>query len=515
VWFPFLPADRLKRQASHWPEQDKAPIIFIEKHRGAMRLAAVSQTALTLGLTPGLTLADARARVPELIAVDVDRPADGAWLERMADFCDRYTPLVALDGTDGVVLDITGCAHLFGGEGELRNDLSLRFTQAGMDTASAIASTPDTARALARFGKDGIVPKGEEAGAVATLPVAALGISYETCVALNRAGLATIGDLAVRPRAPLAARFGSDLPTRLTRVLGEEDIAITPRRPLPPCTVERRFGEPIGREDDVLATIEHLIEEAAKRLEKRGQGGTAFEVSLFRTDGAVRRLRVETSLPTRKAAPLMRLFHERIDTLADPLDPGFGYDLLRLSVQANTTFTQTQTSLDSHEVADEEIATLVDTLSTRLGKDAVLRFVSAQTHIPERAAYEVAAKDYPSKQLTDQIAMPDLQWAEPQESDPPQRPIHMFQHPQRIEALAEIPDGPPLKFRWRRVLHDVARAEGPERIAPEWWRLDDASLTRDYYRVEDTQGRRFWVFRDGLYDQETERPGWFIHGLFA
>jgi protein ImuB len=515
VWFPFLPADRLKRQASHWPEQDKAPIVFIEKHRGAMRLAAVSQTALTLGLTPGLTLADARARVPELIAVDADRPADRALLDRMADFCDRYTPLVALDGPDGVVLDITGCAHLFGGEGELRNDLSLRFTQAGMDIASAIASTPDTARALARFGKGGIVPKGEEPDAVATLPVAALGISHETCVALNRAGLATIGDLAVRPRAPLAARFGSDLPTRLTRGLGEDDIAIIARRPLPPCTVERRFGEPIGREEDVLATIEHLMGEAGAMLEKRGQGGTAFEASLFRTDGAVRRLRVETSLPTRAAAPILRLFRERIDTLSDPLDPGFGYDLLRLSVAACAPFAQPQTSLDSHEVADEEVAALVDTLSTRLGKDAVLRFVSAQTHIPERAAYEVAAKDYPSKQLTDQIAMPDLQWAEPQESDPPQRPIHMFQHPQRIEALAEIPDGPPLKFRWRRVLHDVARAEGPERIAPEWWRLDDASLTRDYYRVEDTQGRRFWVFRDGLYGQETQRPSWFIHGLFA
>ncbi|MEQ8658630.1 MAG: DNA polymerase Y family protein [Hyphomicrobiales bacterium] len=476
---------------------------------------AVSPQAVALGLSPGMTLADARARVPGLAAIDIDRPADTAWLERMADFCDRYTPLVALDGTDGVVLDITGCAHLFGGEAALRNDLHERCTKAGMEMVSAIAATPDTARALARFGGGAIVETGQEPSAVAALPVGAIGMSNETALALNRAGLVSVGDLAARPRAPLAARFGANIITNLSRVLGEEDIAIIPRRPLPPCTVDRRFGEPIGREDDVLATIEHLIDEASKMLEKRGQGGTAFEASLFRTDGAVRRLTVETSLPTRKAAPLMRLFRERIDTLADPLDPGFGYDLLRLSVHASAPFAQAQTSLDSHDMEDEEVAALIDTLSTRLGKQAVQRFVSAQTHIPERAAYEVAAKDYPSKQLTKQMKMPDLQWGEPQADSPPQRPIHLFQHPQRIEALAQIPDGPPLKFRWRRVLHEVARAEGPERIAPEWWRTDDASLTRDYYRLEDSQGRRFWVFREGLYVEETQHPGWFVHGLFA
>lgn len=476
---------------------------------------AVSRQAVDLGLLPGMTLADARARVPNLNAIDMDRSADSAWLERMADFCDRYTPLVALDGESGVLLDISGCAHLFGGEAAMRDDVQERCTKAGMEVVLAIAATPDTARALARFGGGAIVETGLERDAVAALPVGAIGMSNETALALNRAGLVTIGDLAARPRAPLTARFGTNITTNLSRVLGEEDIAITARRPLSPCTVDRRFGEPIGREEDVLATIEHLIEQAAKMLEKRGQGGTAFEASLFRTDGAVRRLTVETSLPTRKAAPLMRLFQERISTLADPLDPGFGYDLLRLSVTACATFVQPQTSLDSHEQADEEVAALVDTLSTRLGKEAVQRFVNAQTHIPERAAYEVVAKDYPSTSFTHQIDMPDLRWATPDANEPPSRPIHLFQHPQRIEALAQIPDGPPLKFRWRRVLHEVARAEGPERIAPEWWRNDDASLTRDYYRLEDSQGRRFWVFREGLYNQETQHPSWFMHGLFA
>ncbi len=481
---------------------------------------AVSREAMALGLTPGLTLADARARVPGLVAMDRDRTADRAWLELMADFCDRYTPLVALDEPGGVLLDITGCAHLFGGERALQDDLQARCIKAGMDVRTAIAATPDTARAIARFtiGKtQAIIPTGQEAETVATLPIAALGIDRDIDLALNHAGLATIGDLAARPRTPLAARFGTGLITKLARVLGEEDISIVPRRPLPPCTVERRFGEPIGRQEDVLATIEHLIEQAARMLEKRGEGGKSFEASLFRTDGAVRRLRVETSLPTRAGKPIMRLFRERIDTLADPLDPGFGYDLLRLSVGACAPFQQAQTSLDGHEMADEDVAALIDQLGTRYGKQAVLRFVGAQTHIPERAAYEVPAKDYPDHRLThtQSIAMPDLEWAAPEPGEPPNLPVHMFEHPQRIEALAEIPDGPPLKFRWRRVLHEVARAEGPQRIAPEWWRSEDAGLTRDYYRVEDTKGRRFWVFREGLYSRETEHPGWFVHGLFA
>ena len=500
-------------------EQAETPIVFIEKERSALRLTAVSRQAMALGLVPGLTLADARARVPGLVAMDLDRTADRAWLERMADFCDRYTPLVALDEPGGVLLDITGCAHLFGGEQALQNDLRARCAKADMDIRTAIASTPDTARALARFANEHkgktIVPAGQEAEAVASLPVNALGIDQDISLALNRAGLATIGDLATRPRTPLAARFGTSLITRLCRVLGEEDIAITPRRPLSPCTVERRFGEPIGRQEDVLATIKHLIEQAAKMLEKRGEGGRSFEASLFRTDGAVRRLSVETSLPTRAGAPIMRLFNERIDNLSDPLDPGFGYDLLRLSVGACAPFQQAQTSLDGHEMEDEDVAALIDQLSTRYGKQAVLRFVSAQTHIPEQAAYEVSAKDYPDHRLAQTIAMPDLEWATPEAGEPPHLPVHMFMHPQRIEALAEIPDGPPLKFRWRRVLHDVARAEGPQRIAPEWWRSDEAGLTRDYYRVEDTKGRRFWVFREGLYSQETEHPGWFVHGLFA
>ncbi|MGD1888160.1 MAG: DNA polymerase Y family protein [Cohaesibacteraceae bacterium] len=493
----------------------KGPTVFIEKQRSAMRLVALSREAVAQNLEHGLTLADARARVPNLVAMERDMVADADWLERLADFCDRYTPLVALDEEDGLIMDITGCAHLFGGEAALREDLAQRLTHAGMTLVSALAGTPDAARAIARFGGGAIVPAGNEPDAAAPLSVDALDMGHETARALSRAGLATLGDLASRPRTPLAARFGQALPTKLARLLGEDDISITPRRPLPPCTVERRFGEPIGREEDVMATLAHLMGEAGSMLEARGEGGRAFELSLFRTDGAVRRLRVETSLALRQAGPIVRLFQDRIDTLADPLDPGFGYDLIRLAVLVSAPFEQPQVSLDGHQAALADIAALIDRLTTRLGREAVLRFVASDTHIPERAVYMVPAKDYEDARKAQGDDGENKSWPAPLPGDPPSRPIHLFEHPQPIEAVAEIPDGPPLKFRWRRVLHEVARAEGPERIAPEWWQQDTPLPTRDYYRVEDADGRRFWLFREGLYQRETNQPSWVVHGVFA
>ncbi len=468
-----------------------------------MRLAAPGRSALALGLTRGLTLADARARVPDLQVVEMDPAADARLLERLADFCDRYTPLVTLDPPHGLVLDITGCAHLLGGEAQLWADLLQRFGRAGIETRAAIAGTPEAARALARFGGKEIVQCGGEAEATGPLPAAALGIDRESVVALLRAGLKTVGDLAARPRSALAARFGAELVARLSRVLGEEDIRISPRRPLPACMVERRFAEPVIWVEDAL---EALSAQAARLLEERGEGGRAFEASFFRTDGKVQRLSVATSRPTRDRKSVMRLFRERLDSLADPLDAGFGFDLIRLSVMRTQAFTPAQASLDGREVEEEAVAELVDRLGVRFGMEAVTRFAPADTHIPEQAAYAVPAASFSRAECV---------WPRADASSPPLRPIHLFDPPQPVEALSEVPDGPPLRFRWRKVLHEVARAEGPERIAPEWWRHECCDgLTRDYYRLEDAAGRRFWVFREGLFTEETV-PRWFLHGVFA
>ena len=480
------------------------PLVLIDKVNGALRLAAVDRAALALGLTSGLTLSDARARAPAMVVMDADPAADAAFLTRIADACCRYTPLAAIDAPDGLTLDLTGCAHLYGGEEALRADLAQRLSRIGLSARMTLAGSPDAARALARFGKTAAVPPGGEAQAVGPLPIRALAVSPDIVLALSRAGLKTIADLADRPRPPLAARFGADLLACLDRTLGRVDMRITPHRPAPECIVERRFAEPVGRMEDFEGALDLLMGKAARLLEQRGEGGRVFEASFFRTDGIVRRVSIETGRPVRDPKIVMRLYREKLEALADPLDPGFGFDLIRLAVLTAEPLGVAQTSLDGRQATDDEIAGLIERLAARFGRDRVLRFTACDTHDPDREAGLTPAVEAAAKRAA---------WRKPEPDDPPARPLHLFEPPQPIETLAEVPDGPPLRFRWRRVMHEIARAEGPERIATEWWRRDAA--TRDYYRLEDASGHRFWVFRDGLYGRETERPRWFLHGLFA
>lgn len=501
-----------------------------------MRVVALDGPALRLGLTPGLTLADARVRVPELAAIEHDPHADRLWLERIADSCDRWTPMVELDPPDGVTLDITGCAHLFCGEAALAADIEQRIEAAGLRLRHAFAGSPEAAQALARFQT---VPAVDEHQAIRRLSIAALRLTEEAETALRRAGLKTLGDLAARPAAPLAARFGAELVALLDRLLGHADSRISPRQTLPALVFERRFAEPIARTEDVLAVFDDLVREAAEVLEERRKGGRRFVGRFYRSDGTVREIEIETGLPTREPAVLVRLLRERIDTLADPIDPGFGFDLVRLAVPVVETCAPSQLQLEGGSVSQEEMAALVDRLSTRLGHGRVRRFVHRDTHIPEQQTLTL-----PAIQVRD-----PMPWPLPPAGEPPLRPLYLFDPPQRVEVLAEVPDGPPRRFSWRRTTHEVTRFEGPERIAGEWWRVpverlpdpdpsimqklhggDDLAevtdrtpqprpnrplLTRDYFRVEDARGRRFWLFRHGLYERETAGPVWYIHGLFA
>ncbi|KQN36471.1 nucleotidyltransferase [Sphingomonas sp. Leaf407] len=502
LWWPFLPTDRLRRQ-SPAAAPDDAALACVEAVRGALRLSAVDPVAADRGLAPGMTLADARALLPELVVVDADPFADHGWLEALADACDRYTPMVALDGGDGVTLDITGCAHLWGGEGALVAEVEARFAWAGT-LRHALADTPDAAQALARFQH---TPAASEAAAIRRLGVAALRLDDEIVVALRRAGLKTIGDLASRPTAPIAARFGEETVAALQRLLGEADQRLRPRRALPALFFERRFAEPIARDADVLAAIGELAGEAEAELVARDRGGRRFAVRLYRADGATRDLAVESGLPLRDPPTILRLMRERIAALADPLDPGFGFDMLRLSVPALEPLVPTQLQLEGGTVSEEAMVALVDRLSTRLGRGRVSRVRPGDSHLPEQGMLTIIAQD---------AAPAPVAWDVPEAGEPPLRPIHLFDPPQRIEVMAEVPDGPPHRFRWRRAQHDVIRFEGPERIAAQWWRRGQARpRTRDYYRVEDVRGRRYWIFRHGLYERETADPAWYVHGVFA
>ena len=498
------------------PGSPPAPLIITAKIKSALRIVQADAHARRLGLRPGLTLADARARVPHLALADEDQAADLALRDHIADWCDRYTPLVGLDGDEGLQLDITGCAHLFGGEAELRDDLMARLAAQGFTARSAIADTPDAARAVARHGRGGLVPSGQERDAVRPLSVAALGLEGLNLRALSRAGLTTIGDLASRPRAPLAARFGADLVDRLARTLGEAVHPISPRRPVPELLATRRFAEPIALMDTVLAALRGLAQQLDAMLAQRGAGGRQFEASLYRADGAIRRVRIETGRPLRDGAVVTRLLSERIAALADPIDPGFGFDMIRLGVLAAEAIGTVQSGLDGSQRDAEGLADLVDRLSVRYGQARVLRFTSEDSHIPERMARLVPAI---APRVGGKANRPERTWPQgaraPLPGDPPAQPFCLFDPPQPIETLAEVPDGPPLRFLWRRVLHEIAAAEGPERIASEWWREAEGALTRDYFRVEDRNGHRFWLFREGLYAVEVEHPRWFLHGLFA
>ena len=471
--------------------------------RGAMRIVAADDGARA---HLGLALADARARVPDLCAVDHDPVADQQLLDRLADACDRFTPMVALDDA-GLTLDITGCPHA-GGEAGLVEDVEHWADRAGVQLRHALASTPEAAQALARFQS---VPAADEKAAVLRLPIAALRCDNETELALRRAGLKSIGDLASRPSAPLAARFGAETSDMLARLLGKSDSRISPRRAEPALLFERRFAEPIAQTDYALAVLGELAGEAGEAMLERHKGGRRFAARLYRSDGTVRDLGVEASLPLRDPKAVMRLFAERIDSLNDPIDPGFGFDLIRLAVPVLEPLAPTQLQLEGGAVAAGELAALIDRLSTRVGRNRFRRLRPRDTHIPEQAAFALPAIDAPEPAA----------WQAPEQGEPPLRPIHLFDPPQVIEVIAEVPDGPPHRFRWRRTLHEVTRFEGPERIAAEWWKRADghmnkgAGLTRDYYRVEDARGRRFWIFRHGLYGAEKANPGWYMHGLFA
>jgi protein ImuB len=492
-----------REAAAGQPEPQKSePLALVTRAGNAMRLSAIDAQARQLGLAAGMTLADARARCPQLVARPCDPEADARLLDRLAAEMVRFTPMVALDPPDGLVLDITGCAHLFGGEEALARQAGVAT---GLTIRHALGSSSASARALARFGD----PSGneDEVAALRRLPVAALELEPDALVALRRAGLTTLGELGKRPLKVLEARFGKLASLRLRQVLGDTDSPIVPRRSLPSIRVEARFAEPLIRTDDALEVIEDLLEQAAQQLGERQQGGRRFVVQLERSDGAKRRLAVETGLPVRDPAVVMRLLRERIETLSDPLDPGFGFDAIRLAVPRTEPLAPRQAGFEGDDgAAQDSISALIDRLGTRLGKDRVLRMRPHDTHIPEIAQGFVPAG-------------PPVSEPWPARAAQVQRPLYLFAPPQPIEAMAEVPDGPPKRFRWRGELRDIRLAEGPERIAAEWWRKMDGhhsgrgGLTRDYYRVEDVKGRRYWVFRHGLFD-EQQNPRWYIHGLF-
>lgn len=511
LWFPYLSTERVlrRRLQRSWrclPATPVPPLVVSHRDRSAQRIVALDEKAERLGLRRGMGIADARAMHPGIEVIEAEPEADRRLLEALADWCDRYTPLVAIDGTDGLFLDIGGCAHLFGGEKTMLDEMLTRFFHQGFDVRAGLAATPGAAWAAARYDGAAILAGGSEAESLTPLPLAALRLDAGAQAALASVGLRTVGALLNAHRAPLARRFGSGLLLRLDQALGHVEEAVSPRLPVAALSVERHLAEPIGLMEDVEALVSLLAASLKQDLERRGEGARRLELALFRVDGAVSRIAVSTARPLREPALLGRLFHERLDVLGDSLDPGCGYDLVRLSVLVADRLAPRQGDFDGSPAdAREDLATLADRIGARLGGQVLLQPVAVASHLPERA-----------------VAMQPF--AEPPERVAPgtaggfadvERPIRLLREPEPVLASAEVPDGPPISFRWRRALYRVARSEGPERIAPEWWQAAADAPDRDYFRVEDEAGRRYWLFREGTYGPPDRPPRWFVQGVFA
>ena len=488
---------------------------------------AVNEEAIRAGVMVDQTLADARAICPILRVQDNDPAGDLADLEKLCQWCVRYSPRVAISPPDSIVIDITGASHLMGGEDKLTGDLSRRLSDFGLRPRIAIANTIGAAWAVSHFGDNPvtIVNGAETATALAPLPIAALRVWTETCDRLGQVGLKTIDALIGKPRAPLAARYGTDLIERLDQALGHREEALSPITPLPDYRTSRAFPEPLMLLDQIQASLTDLADPLARLLDGKGVGARRFSLSLDRVDGVVTNLTVRTSGLTRQAAVqdhvfadrqaavMVRLLGEKLRSLKDDYDPGCGFELIVLNAHDTEAVTARQRELVRHAHGAGDRAPfdmLIDRYGNRLGFENVGRFVACQSHIPERSQRLVPVTEPPPgpADWPDFVRLLRQQRA----SD---RPITLLPRPEAITAIAEVPDGAPVSFDWRRVTHRVTKAEGPERVAPEWWghRAGDVEPTRDYFRIEDLYGYRFWIFRQGLYERQ-ETPVWYMHGLF-
>ncbi|MGD9982194.1 MAG: DNA polymerase Y family protein [Hyphomonadaceae bacterium] len=515
IYLPRLSTDRLIR-AGRGPSDDR-PLAIYAKEAGAYQLKGVDARGSALGLHLAMSLADARAMQPALEAVEAEPEEDARALDNIAAWCERFTPVVVVDPPEGLFLDITGCGHLFGGEEKLRAEIITRLTAQGFAARAAIAPTPGAAWAFARYRQKRLRTLREESHAslstescenlrqdLAPLPVEALRLDPAAAALLRRVGLKKIGHLLEAPRSSFTARAGENAMLRLDQALGRAREALTPRRPAPMVFALRRFLEPIFTANAILHVATDLCGDIVGKLDVRGAGVLRAELVLFGVDGRDRIVAVNVSRPLREVKPLMRLFREKLNNIGEDLDAEFGFEAARLDVVQLARLDESARTLVDVEVSNasaEKLSAIVDVLSSRLGAKRVLRPQVHYDHAPERAAGWRSAL---GKANEAGAAKPPVDGVQ-------RRPIRLFAPAQQIEVMASVPDGPPIRFRWRRVTREVVRAEGPERISGDWQRRE---MTRDYYRVEDKQGRRYWLYREGLYG-EAVSPRWFVHGLFA
>lgn len=481
LWFPRLASDRVLRQC-----HIEGPFALTLKQKNANRIYCLNTAATQQGLHHGMPYADARAFCPNMQSQVAQPEQDQRFLHTLRRWATRYCPWVGLEGEDGLVMDVTGSAHLFGGETAMLANIRIRLMRAGISVQIGLADTRGAAWALAHYG-EGIAPSGEALATLAPLPVAALRIEDSISVTLQRLGLRSIGDLAGAARAPLTRRFGPGLLLRLDQALGTQPEEISPYADPPYYAVRMTLPEPIGLLSDVMAGTERLLMQVCAKLKTQEVGARNLCMTLRRVDQGQQQVDLRLARPLRDPQRILPLFERGLSEV----DAGFGIDQLRLEATQVEALPVQQIS---HVSAREKgkLDDLISRLGKRIGLENIQRFLPADSHIPERS-FIIAPAAYSD---------PASSWI----STLP-RPITLFPP----EPIAGTGTRPPMRFRWRRMSLTTGRATGPERIAPEWWLEDDnwRSGLRDYWRVETREGRRLWLFFT------PQNPGWFVQGEFA
>lgn len=488
----------MDRQGSAPPSD--VPIVLAREGQHGPVIHAVNRAARLGGIAVGARVVDMRAICPELQVEYADVAGDRAALDRLVLWARRWCPWTVRDGDDGLILDTTGSDHLLGGERAMLVEIETQLSLLGLSARLAVAPTWGAAWALARFGpvRAVCVPDGVGA-ALAPLPVTGLRLEEATVLLLHRLGLKAIGALMEVPRLSLTRRFAragvqANPLLRLDQALGKLAEPVASVDAAPRFQVQSRLAEPIF---DPVPHLPELCDKLCDALKRAGMGCRRLHLTVYRTDGEVSRVSVATSVVTRDPGHLHSLFRDKVDGI----NPGFGFDLITLDAGAVEPRPERQVRLDGASEDDLDLPRLIDRLSAKFGAHAVTRPILRESHIPERAEQSVAALVMPTE---------DAQLAAAE------RPIRLFDHPEEVRVLYAVPEGPPAQFVWRRQACRVVRYAGPERIAPEWWKDRSGTRLRDYFKVEEQNGLRLWLYREGLHgDGRGGAPRWFVHGSFA
>ncbi|MDP4149365.1 MAG: DNA polymerase Y family protein [Bacteroidota bacterium] len=493
LWFRHLMTDYF---AIRRPALRNSPFVLAVPDHGRMRVTMASQRAQALGVHNGMVVADARVLVPSIEVLD-DKPEWAARLLRaLALWCARYTPVAAIDEPDSLVLDVTGCTHLWGDEQTYLNEIVTRLTTSGYHVQGAMADTIGAAWAIARYGRHTpIIETGHQKSAILSLPPAALRLQPVILERLLKLGLHQIGQFIDMPSGALRRRFGNEMLLRINQAVGTIDEPILPVEPLEPYHERLPCLDPICTAGGIEIALTRLLDALCMRLRNEGKGLRTAIFKCYRLDGKMEQMAIGTNRPSVNAKHLFKLFAEKIPGI----EPDLGIELFILEASGVDALLPGQARIwsGSCTLEDSGLAELLDRVANKVGKDAIRRYLPAEHYWPERSVTVAAS-------LADK---PATAWPD----DRP-RPIHILARPEPIEVTAPIPDYPPMLFRYKGKLHKVKKADGPERIEHEWWL--ESSRHRDYYSVEDEDGARYWLFRSGHYEGKTSSK-WFLHGFFS